>query len=413
MGAVLTLTGNSGGPVSPDGGGNINVVGGSNINTVGTLNTLTINVTGAVLSLHGDQGPITTASNVLVTTNDGVNGGTAFFISSTSQVQLVFSDLVQNTAIGSGSVQAGRGSQNSAFGASSLDSLTSGTNNTAIGFQAGNGIDNGDFNISIGAVSNTQLTSGSYNIAIGYLAGNLWGVGSSSSNIAISNAGVASESNVIRIGTTGSGNHQQNKCFIAGTYGITPGVSSPKPVIMDSSGQLGTITTTNHAVQIGNAGGNFSSISVGTNGQVLLGATGADPAFANLTSSGGTVTYTTGANALNLEVTSPSMAVVDVTGPTQAMAVNTIYIADDSVLITFTLPAVAAQGSRMRIVGNGSGGWTIVQNAGQSINVGASPSTPTTGSVSSSNQFDALELFCTVANTTFSVISSMGNLTIL
>jgi len=45
-GAVLTLTGNSGGAVGPDGGGNINVLGGTNTTVVGTpgTNTLTINV---------------------------------------------------------------------------------------------------------------------------------------------------------------------------------------------------------------------------------------------------------------------------------------------------------------------------------------------------------------------------------
>lgn len=45
-GAVFTLTGNSGGAVSPDGSGNINTLGGSGITIVGTplSNTLTANL---------------------------------------------------------------------------------------------------------------------------------------------------------------------------------------------------------------------------------------------------------------------------------------------------------------------------------------------------------------------------------
>lgn len=59
-GSVVTLTGNSGGAVSPDGGGNINVVGGSNVTVVGTplTNTLTINATGMTWQTIGASGAL-------------------------------------------------------------------------------------------------------------------------------------------------------------------------------------------------------------------------------------------------------------------------------------------------------------------------------------------------------------------
>jgi hypothetical protein len=63
------------------------------------------------------------------------------------------------------------------------------------------------------------------------------------------------------------------------------------------------VAPTNHAVPVGNSSGNLSSLTVGTNGQVMVGATGANPAFATLTSSAGTITYTTGANTLNIDGT--------------------------------------------------------------------------------------------------------------
>lgn len=59
--------------------------------------------------------------------------------------------------------------------------------------------------------------------------------------------------------------------------------------------------TTNHAVQVGNSNGSLTSLSVGTNGQVLVGSTGANPVFATLTSSDGSVTFTPGAGSLSIQ----------------------------------------------------------------------------------------------------------------
>jgi hypothetical protein len=59
---------------------------------------------------------------------------------------------------------------------------------------------------------------------------------SESNNIYIQNPGAASENNTIRIGTQGSGNAQQNACYIAGIYGTAV---SGSPVYINSSGQLG------------------------------------------------------------------------------------------------------------------------------------------------------------------------------
>jgi hypothetical protein len=103
----------------------------------------------------------------------------------------------------------------------------------------------------------------------------------------------------------------------------------------------------------------------------------------------------------------------NVSGTSQALLVNNGYIANNAGLVTLTLPATAVQGSIIRIAGQGAGGWSIVQNTGQLINFGSSPTTITTGSLSSTNRFDAVELLCTVANTTFNVLSSQGNLTVV
>ena len=56
-----------------------------------------------------------------------------------------------------------------------------------------------------------------------------------------------------------------------------------------------------------------------------------------------------------------------VSGTNQQAQPNMGYIATNPALVTITLPAVSAFGSRVRVVGTGAGGWRISQNAGQSI----------------------------------------------
>lgn len=120
---------------------------------------------------------------------------------------------------------------------------------------------------------------------------------------------------------------------------------------------------------------------------------------------------------INVEFTAPTFGsqIVDVTTPTQAMAVNTIYVADDPIsLVTFTLPATAAFGTIIQVVGNSSNGWTIAQNAGQSINMGNRTTTVGVGgSASSTNRYDQITFICVVANTTWNVTTGVGNLTIV
>lgn len=120
---------------------------------------------------------------------------------------------------------------------------------------------------------------------------------------------------------------------------------------------------------------------------------------------------------VNVQFTAPVFGsqVVSVTTPTQAMAVNTIYVANDPTsLVTFTLPATSAFGTIIQVVGNSADGWSIAQNAGQNINLGAlTTTTGVGGSVSSTRQFDQLTFMCVVANTTWNVTASIGNLTIV
>lgn len=102
-------------------------------------------------------------------------------------------------------------------------------------------------------------------------------------------------------------------------------------------------------------------------------------------------------------------ATVDQTTQTVTMAVNTVYIANNAALVTLTLPATAAVGSWIEVIGLGAGGWLIAQAASQLIRV--SPQVTTTGvggSLASVGRFDAAKLRCIVTDTTWTVGSQQS-----
>lgn len=181
-----------------------------------------------------------------------------------------------------------------------------------------------------------------------------------------------------------------------------------------SDGGTGASTLTDHGVLVGSGTSAVDALTVGTDGQVLLGATGADPAFATLTSTGGTITFTPGTNTLNLESSGGGITFTEVTGSTQALAVNSGYILNYGTLCTATLPSTAAVGSIISIVGSGAGGWKIAQNASQYINFcGVATTTGTGGSLASTVRYDCIELICITTDVGWVVRSSVGNITVV
>lgn len=173
-----------------------------------------------------------------------------------------------------------------------------------------------------------------------------------------------------------------------------------------NSPMLGGIATlTQHGVLLGEAAGTIVATAALTNGQLLIGSTGADPVPASLTA-GANVTITPGAGTLTIAATAATPVFSNVTGTSQTMAAGGQYLANNSGLVTFTLPATAAVGTVMLIASAGAniGGWTVAQGTGQSVQVGNVVSTAgATGSVSSTSSSggDSLEIVCTVANTTW------------
>ena len=141
-----------------------------------------------------------------------------------------------NTAVGNGALEPNTlGSGNTAVGSGSMFANTTGAGNVAVGFNALVG-SNSNNNVAVGYQALALNLSGTNNIAIGYQAGNQ--ITKSSNNIDIANPGVAGDSGVIRIGGS-----NQTSAYIAGVVGATTVNNDAVQVMIDSSGNLGTISS--------------------------------------------------------------------------------------------------------------------------------------------------------------------------
>lgn len=148
----------------------------------------------------------------------------------------------------------------------------------------------------------------------------------------------------------------------------------------------------------------------------LTGDTGGaiSPSSGNITLAGGTGIATVGSGStITFNTKGGGFEYSVVTADTQ-MAVNVGYIANKAgTICTLTLPATAAVGDAISVLGLGATLWLIAQNAGQTVRInGQSTTTGATGSLSAIDQYNTAELVCVVANTDWVVKSGMGILTV-
>ena len=150
-----------------------------------------------------------------------------------------------------------------------------------------------------------------------------------------------------------------------------------------------------------------------TDGQLLIGNTTGNTLTKSTLTAGTGISVTNGNGSITIAATGSSITWNNVTGTTQTAAVNNGYITNNASLVTVTLPSTASVGQIVEVAGAGAGGWRVAQNASQVINFGVSATTTGTGGrLDSVNRYDAVRLICITANTTWSVISSQGNVTI-
>lgn len=159
----------------------------------------------------------------------------------------------------------------------------------------------------------------------------------------------------------------------------------------ETKGGTNQTTYTTGDILYASAGNTLSKLAIGSNTHVLT-SNGTIPGWS--APSAGGMTWT------------------EVTGTSQSAAVGNGYIANNAGLVTVTIPTTAAVGSIVAVVGKGAGLWRVAQNASESINFSSITTTVGTGGyLEATNRYDCVEIICTVADTTWTVRSSIGNIT--
>lgn len=351
---------------------------------------------GFVQTITGNDGipAVPTAGNINIVTANA----TVKVLNTAVSTETIDFALTSNLALGSSLPSLAGGSNNTALGVAAGAALTTGSSNTLIGWHAGNDLTIGSNNVFIGRNTGDTVTSAGTTVIIGDNAatdltvgqgcvgiGNSCSVGQSgtnnivmgngaggtmtsgsrniiigpgsggnytsteSSNLLIYNTGVASESNTIRIGTQGNLNGQQNVCYIAG----------------------------------------IASVAVANTNMVTI----------------NTATGQLGSQAVPITI---SWSVITVN---QTAVVNNGYFCNKAGTLALALPTSSNVGDIIEVANiNTATGVQITQGSGQQIFIGNTSTTSgVSGSLTSSALGDTLKLVCRAANTTFQVVSMIGN----
>jgi hypothetical protein len=241
-----TLLFNTGDPNTGDGIQNTAVGGAALLlNTTGARNT----AVGASALLSNTTGSDNTAVGIQALTSNT----TGFVNTATGRLALLSNTTGQeNTADGASALKNNTiGNHNTAVGRAALLSNTEGIDNTGLGWWALLNNTTGSQNTAVGGNALSSNTTGFLNTAVGQGAllsadaGNNIALGdhaganltTGGNNIDIGNAGVADESNTIRIGDPSV----QTATYIVGINGAT--ATGGAAVFVNSDGQLGTLTS--------------------------------------------------------------------------------------------------------------------------------------------------------------------------
>ncbi|MFP3941049.1 MAG: tail fiber domain-containing protein [Thermoanaerobaculia bacterium] len=149
-----------------------------------------------------------------------------------------------NTAHGAYALYANTtGARNSSSGDLTLEANTSGSRNTAAGPFALQANTTGSGNAAYGVSALQSNTEGSRNVALGLDAG--LNATTGDDNVFLATLGEAGDAGAIRIGRSGI----QGETFVAGIHGTTTGEDDALGVVVDSAGQLGTVSSSRSVKQ--------------------------------------------------------------------------------------------------------------------------------------------------------------------
>ena len=195
---------------------------------------------------------------------------------------------------------------------------------------------------------------------------------------------------------------------VANSYLTDSGSATPAANVISIVGGTGVDTAGSGSTVTINA-----SASVPTTFTSDLGV--ATPVANNLNVIGsGGISTSGAADTLTISGTGMGISWSVITAATKTVVVQEGYFANRVGGVAFTLPATAAVGDAFAISAIHAGGWSLAQNASQYVRIGNQvTNTGVAGSLASTAIGDTISVICSVANTGFQVISSMGNITVI
>jgi len=398
---IQFLTGDVGAAVGPDGAGNIDVVGGNNITTGTPLtNTISVAVTGTTqyaVQVGNATNSLTslatgTANQVLQSGGAAANPAwsTATYPATTAQGDVLYSSANNTVAGLTKDATATRYIANTGAGnnpAWDQVELTNGVSGILPVTNGGTGIaDPTDHALIVGsgAAAMTELAVGATNTVL------LGNTGADCSWGTVPNAALTNSSVTLSDG---------NNITVTGS-----------PLSLGGTASFNLTGTTDHTLQLGNATGSLTSLGVATNGQIPIGSNAADPVLATITGSGA-INVANGAGTITISGGGTEWSIITAD---QTIAIYKGYVCNKAGLLSLALPATSAVGTTFSVTGmNIDLGWTVTQGAGQQIHFGdLSTTAGVGGSVASTLKRDSIECVCIVADTTWQIISAVGNITV-
>ncbi len=267
----LNVTDASGNTLIGKNAGNLTLSGSNNTGLSDVLHALTSGSTNLALG-HSSGSVLTTESNNVLINHPGLAGKSGWIITANGAgTRFVTTDMVDNQFVGinSGNTTLS-GTNNTVFGAASLGMVTTSSNNEIFGNQimttATSGASSncifgstaynvgvGANNVLFGALSLASATSASTNVCVGNSTG--WDSGAGTGlltgtlNILLGYTsgaayrGAESGNIIIDNGTGIAVIGESNKTKIAGIRGATTTNNDAVAVLIDSAGQLGTVSS--------------------------------------------------------------------------------------------------------------------------------------------------------------------------
>lgn len=447
-GAGQTITGNTGGPISPV-AGNWNIVGTSTaagaipVQTVGAGNTLTIEVqkSQAIAATNAanvglaafNSTYFTVDANGFVSANgshlgETITGNVGGALSPTAGNWNI---LGTSTAAGTTPVQTSGTGSTLTVQVQTAQAIVA-TNATNIGLSAFNSADftvdaNGFVSLASGAGVLLTLT-GNTGGAISPTAGNINTVGTGSITIAGSGSTLTTQltgltnhavlvgagtATITKVGPTAtSGQVLQSQgsttdpAFSTATF---PSTTTINQILYSSAANTVTgLAAANSAVLVSTAAGVPVWSSTMTNGQVVIGSTGATPTAATLTAGGG-VAITNGAGSITIAVTGGGFTWQNIAVSTAAVAENG-YVC--TAALTLTLPNGPANGTTIELQVKTASAVVVQAQGSDTIRMGPTIGAAA-GTATSTGIGQTAELVYDLANTNWCAQSFVGNWTVV